>query len=131
VLACWCDDKSAAGWTTVRTCWRNYELAVGRTMVLASLWDDGVDGRADDGALASSAVPCSLVRRWFGGGANDEALTRADFLLTLSFRGGLRGLKTGAQTVGPRCLSNSALGLAPTSTLDHLPFHPVEVVEGD
>ena len=24
----------------------------------------------------------------------------------------------------------SALGLAPTSTLDHLPFHPVEVVKG-
>ena len=37
----------------------------------------------------------------------------------------------GALTVGTRPLSNSALGLAPTSTLDHLPFHPVEVVKGD
>jgi hypothetical protein len=35
---------------------------LGRTMVLARLCDDGVDGRADDGASASSAVPCSLVR---------------------------------------------------------------------
>ena len=43
----------------------------------------------------------------------------------------LRGLKTGAPAVGPRSLSNSVLGLAPTSTLDHLPFHPVEVVKED
>jgi len=51
---------------------------VGRTMVLACLCDDGVDGRADDGASASSAVPCSLVRRRVGDGANSGAcsLTR-------------------------------------------------------
>ena len=52
--------------------------------------------------------------------------------LTSSFRGGLGGLKTSAlPTVGPRPLSNSALGLSPTSTLNHLLFHPVEVVKGD
>ena len=55
----------------------------------------------------------------------------ADFLLTSSFRGGVGRLKMGALTVGPQPLLDSELGLAPTSTLDHLPFHPVEVVKGD
>jgi len=62
VLACWRDDKSAAGRTTVLAHWRDDESAVGRTMVLARLCDDGVEARVDDGALASSAIPCSLVR---------------------------------------------------------------------
>jgi hypothetical protein len=48
VLACWRDDKSAAGRTTVLAHWRDDESAAGRTMVLACLCDDGVDGRADD-----------------------------------------------------------------------------------
>jgi len=48
VLACWHDDKSAAGWTTVLAHWRIDKLAAGRMMVLARLWDDGVDGRVDD-----------------------------------------------------------------------------------
>ena len=50
--------------------WRDEESAVGRTMVLARLCDDGVDGRADDSASALSAIPCSLVRRRVGDGAN-------------------------------------------------------------
>ena len=50
----------------------------------------------------------------------------ADFLLTASFRGGLGGLKQGP--VGPRPLSDSALGLARPS--DHT-FELAEVVKGD
>jgi hypothetical protein len=56
------DEESAAGRMTVLAHWRDEESAVRRTMVLARLCDDGVDGRADDGALALLAVPCSLVR---------------------------------------------------------------------
>jgi hypothetical protein len=37
VLACWRDDKSAAGWTTVLAHWRDDESAAGRTVVLACL----------------------------------------------------------------------------------------------
>ena len=48
VLACWCNDKLAAGWTTVLSHWHDDESAAGRTMVLACLCDDGVDGGADD-----------------------------------------------------------------------------------
>jgi len=61
-LACWRDDKLAAGRMTVLARWHDQELAAGRTMVLTRLCDNGVDGRADDGALASSAVPCLLAR---------------------------------------------------------------------
>jgi len=48
VLACWHDDKLAAGRTTVLSHWHDDESAAGRTMVLACLCDDGVDGGADD-----------------------------------------------------------------------------------
>ncbi len=48
VLACWRDDKSAAGRTTVPAHWHDNESAAGQTMVLDRLCDDGVDGRADD-----------------------------------------------------------------------------------
>jgi hypothetical protein len=41
------------------------------------LCDDGVDGRADDGASASSAIPCSLARRRVGDGANGGARSLA------------------------------------------------------
>jgi hypothetical protein len=46
-------------------------------MVLARLCDDGVDGRADDGASASSAVPCSLAQRRVGDGASGGARSLA------------------------------------------------------
>ena len=56
----------------------------------------------------------------------------ADFLLTSSFQGGLGGLKTGLTwAMGLRPLSNSALGLAPPSSHNQLPFQTVEVVKGD
>ena len=53
--------------------WRDDESAAGRTLVLARLRDDGVDGRADEGASASSAVTCSLARQRVGDGANGGA----------------------------------------------------------
>ena len=37
VLACWRDDKSVAGRTTVLAHWRDVKSAAGRTMVLACL----------------------------------------------------------------------------------------------
>ena len=58
----------------------------------------------------------------------------ADFLLTSSFRCVCGGLKTGstrAMGMGPRPLSHSALGLAPPSSHNQLPFQTVEVVKGD
>ena len=62
VLAHWHNNKLAAGWTTVLAHWCDEESAVGRTMVLACLCDDAVDGRANNGASALLAVPCSLVQ---------------------------------------------------------------------
>jgi len=53
------------------------ESAVVQTMVLACLCDIGVDGRVVNGASASSVVPCSLVRRRVGGGANGGAHSQA------------------------------------------------------
>jgi hypothetical protein len=95
---------------------------------LGALWDlpisvlDALPGQGTD-AMLQGLFRLAPTKILFSG---------ADFLLTSSFRGGLGGLKAGAPlTVGPRPLSNSALGLAPTSILDHLPFHPVEVVKGD
>ncbi len=41
---------------------RDDEWAAGQTMVLARGHDNGVGGRADNGALALAAIPCSLVR---------------------------------------------------------------------
>ena len=63
MLACWRDDKSAAGRTKVLARWRDNESVVGQTMVLACSCDNGVDGKADDGDLASLAVPRSLVQQ--------------------------------------------------------------------
>jgi len=60
-LACWRDEKLVAGRTTVLAHWRDDKSAAGRTLVLARLCDNGVDGRADDSASASLAVPCSLA----------------------------------------------------------------------
>ena len=39
MLACWCNNKSVAGWTRVLTCWRDDELATDATVTLrASAW---------------------------------------------------------------------------------------------
>ena len=55
-----------------------------------------------------------------------------NFLLTLSFRGGLGGLRAGSVLcAGPRPLSNSDLGLVQSSGEGQLPFQPVEVIKGD
>ena len=56
------DNESAAGRTAVLACWRDDELAAGWTMVLTRGRNNGVWGRADDGALALAAISCSLVR---------------------------------------------------------------------
>ena len=72
VLACWRDDKLAAGWMTVLAHWCDDKLAAGWTMVLARLCDDGVDGRADN-------VGCSLLTggTQVGDGANGGARSLA------------------------------------------------------
>jgi hypothetical protein len=60
--------------------------------------------------------------------------TGADFLLTLSFRGGLGGLKRVIPvTMGPRPLSHLVLGLSLGDTVTGLATisSPVEVLKGD
>jgi hypothetical protein len=62
---------------TVLAHWCNKESAVERTMVLARLCDNSVDSRANNGALALLAIPCSLVRGQVGDGANGVACSLA------------------------------------------------------
>ena len=80
------------------------ESAVVQMMVLACLCDDGVDGRAVDGASASSVVPCSLVRQQVGGGANGGAHSRAQQRVS----GGVDD-SASALSVVPHLLAESAV----------------------
>ncbi len=67
VPACWRDDELVAGRRGVLACSRDGKSAAGQKMVLARGHDNGIGGRADDGALALAAIPCSLVRQQDGG----------------------------------------------------------------
>ena len=78
-VTCWRDKELAAGRTSVLTRWLDDESAVGRMMVPQHCWPslarlcDGSDDGADDDAIASLAIPRSLARQRVGGGADNGA----------------------------------------------------------
>jgi hypothetical protein len=94
------------GRTGVLACSRNDESAAGQTMVLARGRDNGVGGRADDGALALAAIPCLLVRRRAGGGAKRWIPTRPPSRW-IQRRGGRRG-RWRRREGNRECVSTSA-----------------------
>ncbi len=79
VLACWCDNKSAAGRTTVLAHWREDESAVGRTMVLARLCVGDASSKCKEaGGAQDRIIHVDLVMALFlarpGKGGGGEGL---------------------------------------------------------